>query len=382
MGYTGRAAPLEKESYVIRLAELSAQRTASYSLDPKDIEFGRMCTPNFFMSEYRAGRWHDPRIEAVHAFNLHPASNVFHYGQAIFEGLKAYRHPDEHLALFRPEMNARRFDESAERMGMPPVGEALFLEVVHRLVDIERPFIPEPPGTLYIRPTMIGTEPTLGVRSSTEFIFFVITLPSGAYFKEMSSGTGTVRVFVEQSTSRAAPGGTGAVKAAANYAVTLRSIREAKQRGCSQVLFLDAIRRQRVEELGGMNVFFVRDGTLITPTLNGTILAGVTRDSLLTLGPSLGVPARELDIDIDEVIADMASGRITEAIACGTAATVVGISELVFGDGSVHRVGDGSLGPVTKRLFDQIQAVQFGTSPDRFGWISQVQAMTEVVSER
>jgi branched-chain amino acid aminotransferase len=366
---------------VIRLADVAAQRTAPYSLDPKDIEFGRACTPNFFISEYRGGKWHDPRIEALHTFNLHPASNVFHYGQAIFEGLKAYRHPGDRLALFRPEMNARRFDLSADRMGMPAVGEELFLEAIHRLVDVDRGFIPNPPGTLYIRPTMIGTEPMLGVRSSTEFIFYVLTLPSGAYFKEMGSGTGTVRVFVEQSTSRAAPGGTGAVKAAANYAVTLKSIREAKQKGCSQVLFLDAVRRQRVEELGGMNVFFVRDGELITPTLNGTILPGVTRDSLLVLGPSLGVPARELDIDIDQVIAELDSGRITEAIACGTAATVVGISELVFADGSVHRVADGNLGPITKRLFDQIQAIQFGAAPDRFGWVSQVQATAEALSE-
>ena len=369
-----------RKSYVIRLADVSAQRTAPYSLDPKDIEFGRSCTPNFFITEYRNGKWHDPRIEALHSFNLHPASNVFHYGQAIFEGLKAYRHPGDRLALFRPAMNARRFDLSADRMGMPAVGEELFLEAIHRLVDVDRGFIPNPPGTLYIRPTMIGTEPMLGVRSSTEFIFYVLTLPSGAYFKEMASGTGTVRVFVEQSTSRAAPGGTGAVKAAANYAVTLKSIREAKQKGCSQVLFLDAIRRQRVEELGGMNVFFVRDGELITPTLNGTILAGVTRDSLLKLGPSLGIPARELDIDIDQVVAELKTGRITEAIACGTAATVVGISELVFGDGSVHRVGDGNLGPITKRLFDAIQAIQFGTAPDRFGWVSQVQATAEVLS--
>jgi branched-chain amino acid aminotransferase len=364
---------------VITIANLSAQRTPPIPLDPKDIEFGRTCTPNFFVAEYRGGRWHEPRIEALHRFQLHPASNVFHYGQAIFEGLKAYRHGEEKVALFRPEMNAHRFDTSAARMGMPLVGEELFLEAVHRLVDIERAFIPEAPGTLYIRPTMIGTEPCLGVRSSNEFIFYVITLPSGAYFKEMLAGTGTVRVFVEQSTSRAAPGGTGAVKAAANYAVTLKTISDAKQRGCSQVLYLDAARRQRVEELGGMNVFFVRDGELITPTLNGTILPGVTRDSLLILGPSLGIPAREADIDIDEVVAGIRSGSITEAIACGTAATVVGISELVFEDGRTLQVGGGKLGPVTKRLFDEIQAIQFGTAPDPFGWISPVHA-TEVVS--
>jgi branched-chain amino acid aminotransferase len=365
---------------VIRIANLSAERTPPYSLDPKDIEFGRTCTPNYFIAEYRGGRWQDPRIEALHRFSLHPAANVFHYGQAIFEGLKAYRQGEERLALFRPEMNAKRFDDSAERMGMPVVGEELFLEAIHRLVDIERAFVPNAPGTLYIRPTMIGTEACLGVRSSNEFLFYVITLPSGGYFKEMHSGTGTVRVYVEQATARAAHGGTGAVKAAANYAVTLKTITDAKQRGCSQVLYTDSNRHQRIEELGGMNVFFVRDGELITPTLShGTILPGVTRASLLELGPSLGVPAREQDIDIDDVIAGIESGSITEAIACGTAATVVGISDLVLGDGSSHKVGDGNLGPITRRLFDEIQGIQFGTVPDRFGWTSQVHA-TEVVS--
>jgi branched-chain amino acid aminotransferase len=359
---------------VITIANLSAQRIPPYSLDPKDIEFGRTCTPNFFVAEYRGGRWHDGRIEALHGFTLHPATNVFHYAQAIFEGLKAYRHPNDQVSLFRPEMNAARFNDSASRMGMPAVDEQLFVEAIHRLVDIERAFVPNAPGSLYIRPTMIGTEACLGVRSSLEFLFYILTLPSGAYFKEMTAGTGTVRVFVEQAMSRAAPGGTGGVKAAANYAVTLKSITDAKEKGCSQVLYLDAARRQRVEELGGMNVFFVRNGGLITPTLNGTILPGVTRDSLLALGPALGIPASEADIDIDEVAAGVQSGAITEAIACGTAATVVGISELVFGDGRVLQIGGGKLGAVTRRLFDEIQAIQFGTAPDRFGWTSTVEA--------
>ena len=359
---------------MIRIGNLSPTKTAPYSLDPKDIEFGRTCTPNFFMAEYKRGQWQDPRIEALHNFSLHPATNVFHYAQAIFEGLKGYRHPNDKLALFRPEMNAARFNVSAARMGMPAVDEQLFLEAVHKLVDVDRNFVPEPPGTIYIRPTMIGTEPCLGVRSSSDFIFFVITLPSGGYFKDLPSGTGTVPVFVEQATIRAAPGGTGAVKAAANYAVTLKTITDAKARNCSQVLYLDAVRRQRVEELGGMNVFFVRNGELITPTLNGTILPGVTRDSLLVLGEAMGIPSREQDIDIDEVAREVQSGVITEAIACGTAATVIGISELVFADGTKLPVGGGVLGPVTERLFDEIQAIQFGTAPDRFGWVSPVEA--------
>lgn len=366
----------------MKIGKLSAQRTPAYSLSPDQIEFGRQCTPNFVIGEYRNGTWGEVRIEALHNFSLHPASNVFQYGQAVFEGLKAYRQPNDRVVLFRPRMNAERFEESALRMGMPPLGEEVFLEAARTLVDLERPFIPEPPGTLYLRPTMIGTEPSLGVRASSEFLFYIITLPSGAYFKEMRDGTAAVRVFVEQATSRAAPGGTGGIKAAANYAVTLKSIREAKQRGCSQVLFLDATRRQRVEELGGMNVFFVRNGELITPRLNGTILPGVTRDSLLILGPDLGIPATETDIDIDQVIEEVQTGTISEAFACGTAATVVGISELLFADERLIRIGDGQAGPITRRLFDEIQGIQFGRIPDRFGWTQDVSSGVLAGSEK
>lgn len=367
---------------MIKIGNLSGQRTPTYSLSPEKIEFGRQCTPNFLLCEYRDGKWGEPRIEALHNFSMHPASNVFQYGQAVFEGLKAYRQPNDRVVLFRPGMNAERFEESAIRMGMPPIGAEVFLEASRMLVDLERPFIPEAPGTLYLRPTMIGTEASLGVRAANEFLFYIITLPSGAYFKEMHEGTGAVRVFVEQSTSRAAPGGTGAIKAAANYAVTLKSIRDAKARGCSQVLFLDATRRQRVEELGGMNVFFVRNGELITPRLNGTILPGVTRASLLTLGPDLGFPASEADIDIDQVVEEAQSGVITEALACGTAATVVGISELMFDDGRLVTIGDGKAGPVTTALFEEIQGIQFGRVPDRFGWMEDVASDVLAASEK
>jgi branched-chain amino acid aminotransferase len=365
---------------VIETRNLSRQTTPDYSLDPTTLEFGRQCTPNFFVCEYRRGQWGTPRIEALQNFSMHPASNVFHYGQAIFEGLKAYRQQDDRIVLFRPEMNARRFEESAIRMGMPPVSEELFLDAVRQLSDIERSFIPQAPGTLYLRPTMIGTEPCLGVRSSSDFLFYVIALPSGAYFKEMREGTGTVRVYVAESSARAADGGTGGVKAAANYAVTLKTISDAKEKGCSQVLFLDAARHHRVEELGGMNVCFVRNGELITPRLNGTILPGVTRDSLLTLAADLGIPVSETDIDIEQVVRETESGVMTEAMACGTAATVVGIRELLFESGRRLMIGDGSVGPVTQKLFDQIQAIQFGTIPDRFGWTSDVTAGRLAVS--
>src|SRR3954454_22606319 len=366
-------------AHVIEIKKLSRQTTPAYPLDPANLEFGRQCTPNFFVCEYRDGAWGEPRIEELHPFSMHPASNVFHYAQAIFEGLKAYRQPEDRVVLFRPEMNAGRFEHSATRMGMPPVDDELFLEGVRQLVDVERNWLPDRPGSLYIRPTMIGSEAGLGVRSSTEFIFFIITLPSGTYFKGMAPGTGTVRVFVEESTSRAAPGGTGGVKAAANYAVTLKTITDAKARGCGQVLFLDAVRRHRVEELGGMNIFFVRAGELITPKLSGTILPGVTRDSLLVLARDLGIRVSEEDIDIYEVVDQVRAGIVTEAFAAGTAATVVGLRELLFESGNAVEIGDGTVGTITKRLFDEITGVQFGTTPDRHGWTSSVRA--EVVAK-
>ena len=356
----------------MEIKTLCSEKTPAYPLDPANLEFGRTCTPNFFVCEYKNGCWGEPRLEELHNFSLHPASNVFHYAQAIFEGLKAYRQPEDRVVLFRPEMNAARFEMSAKRMGMPPVDHELFLEAVRRLVDMERSWVPDPPGSLYIRPTMIGTEPGLGVRSSSEFIFYIITLPSGTYFKGMAPGTGTVKVFVEESNSRAAPGGTGGVKAAANYAVTLKTISDAKARGCSQVLFLDAVRRHRVEELGGMNIFFVRNGELITPKLSGTILPGVTRDSLLVLARDLGIRTSEEDIDIYEVVEQVRSGVVTEAFAAGTAATVVGIRELLFESGTSVEIGDGSVGKITKRLFDEITGIQFVTIPDRHGWTADV----------
>jgi len=366
---------------VIKIGKLSPEQPPAYSLAPEEIEFGRQCTPNFLLCEYRNGHWDEPRVEALHNFSMHPAANVFQYGQAVFEGLKAYRQPNDRIVLFRPEMNAARFERSAARLGMPPIGEDVFLEASRLLVDLERAYTPVSPGTLYLRPTMIGTEASLGVRAATEFLFYIITLPSGAYFKEMREGTAAVRVYVEQSTSRAAPGGTGEIKAAANYAVTLKSIRDAKAKGCSQVLFLDAARRRRVEELGGMNIFFVRNGELITPRLNGTILPGVTRDSLLTLGPDLGIPASELDIDIDQVVAEVRSGVITEALACGTAATIVGISDFLFEDGRLVQIADGQAGTITKRLFEEIQGIQFGRIPDRFGWTQDVSSSVMAASE-
>lgn len=348
------------------------RKSPAEPLDPARIEFGRICTPHYFRMDYARGRWQQARIEPLENFSLHPASIVFHYAQAIFEGLKGYRRADGEITLFRPEMNARRFNASAARMDMPQVDEDLFLEAAERLVDLERNFVPPAPGTLYIRPAMIGTEPCLGVKGSTEFICFILTLPTGAYFKGTRAGTSAIRVLVSESAARAAHGGTGTVKAAANYAVTLKTVNQAHKLGCGQVLFLDARGERRVEEMGGMNIFFVLDGKLVTPPLNDTILAGITRDSILRMAGDLGLAAQERAITIDEVVAGIKSGRLTEAMACGTAAVVATIGAFQFEDRSTLEVGGGKVGPVASLLFERLTAIQYGTAPDPYGWVRPV----------
>lgn len=343
------------------------------SLDPARIEFGRWCTPNYFVMKYENGSWQSPVVEPLRNFSLHPAALVFHYAQAIFEGLKAYRWPDGNIGLFRVEANARRFNSSARRMNMPEVPEQLFIDGVCNLVDLERAFVPSEPGSLYIRPAMIASEACLGVKASKEFIFFILTLPSGAYFPNAPAGAGSIRVQVAESAARAAHGGTGNVKAAANYAVTLKGIEEAKKNHCDQVLYLDAAGGRYVEEMGGMNVFFVREGKLVTPPIHDTILAGITRDSILRLAEHLSIPVEETPLQIDEVVRAIETGRITEAMACGTAAVITGIGSFRFDDGRIVEVGAGPTpGPVSSRLYDILTGIQFGRAKDPFGWVRRV----------
>lgn len=343
---------------------------AGMDLDPAKLEFGKTFAPDWFVSEYRHGHWQNSRVEPVHNISLHPAAIVFHYGQSIFEGMKAYRWPNDKVALFRPMENALRFARSAERMAMPPVDPEFFVEALKALVRADIEWIPREPGTLYIRPTMMGTETAIGVHASREFLFFILALPSGAYFKETgASATGTVTVYVAETTSRAASGGTGDVKASANYAISLRTIETGKKQGCSQVLFLDSNGHREVEELGGMNVFFVEKDTLLTPPLHGTILPGITRDSVIQVARDLGLKVHESPIQIDEAAEKLEAGRMTEVFACGTAAVVVGIKELVFETGRRLVIGQGVSGEVTRKLNTELQGIQFGRLPDRHGWM-------------
>jgi branched-chain amino acid aminotransferase len=346
---------------------------ADLDLRPDRLEFGRVVAPLWFRAWYRNGQWETGRIERWSPIDLHPAALVLHYAQSIFEGLKAYKTPDGSIALFRPEMNARRMRHSAARMAMPDIPEAMFLEGVTTLVDCQRQWIPDAPGSLYIRPAAIGTEACIGVRASHEYLFFIIVLPSGSYFPGLEPGrTGSVRVFVSETVGRAAAGGTGDAKASANYSVTLEVIEAAKKKGCAQVMFLDSRGHRTVEEMGGMNVFFLRNGTLITPPLTGTLLAGVTRDSILQLAPTLGIPVREEVVPFDVLLEQVKTGEVSEAFACGTAAVITGIESFLLEDEREVRIGQGVCGPVTHRLYDALTNIQYGTSKDPFGWVVKV----------
>lgn len=338
-------------------------------LDPRKLAFGTAFSEHFYTAEYRDGAWQPGRVEPLRNFSLHPATLVLHYAQTIFEGLKAFRQADGSVRVFRPDMNARRFDLSARRMGMPELGEKRFVDAVDAAVAAEVENVLEYPGSLYIRPVMFASEPHIGVRAANEYIFFVMTLPAGAYFPDVIGSAGAVTVYVAESVLRAFPGGTGNVKTAANYAITLQITTEAKQASCSQVLFLDASPERRVEEMGGMNIMFVEGDTLVTPPLGGTILPGITRDTILQIARDLKLNVREYAYTRDEMLDGIRSGRIGEAFACGTAAVITGIRQFKLQDGSTVELSNAAPGPVTSRLFDELTGIQYGKRPDRHGWL-------------
>jgi branched-chain amino acid aminotransferase len=334
-----------------------------------DPGFGRVFTDHMAIIRYdQANGWHGARIEARANFSLDPATAVLHYAQEIFEGLKAYKSGDGGVNLFRPDANARRFRNSAAQMAMVPLPEALFIEAVEQIIRIDRAWIPGGEGSLYIRPFMIANEVFLGVKPSAEYLFAVITSPVGSYFK---GGPAPVSIWVSQNYTRAAVGGTGDAKCGGNYAASLRAQAEAIEHGCDQVVFLDAVERRYVEELGGMNVFFVfDDGALLTPPL-GTILPGITRDSIIALARDAGTRVREEPYTIDEWRADAASGRLKEAFACGTAAVVSPIGTVRSASGDFV-INGGVAGPVAMALRKQLVDIQYGRAPDPHKWVRKV----------
>lgn len=337
------------------------------------LGFGLVFTDHMAAAEWtpEAG-WHDLRLQPYAPLQLDPAAVVLHYGQAAFEGLKAFRQADGRVALFRPEMNARRLNRSAQRLCLPEVSEDMFLALVRALVSLERDWVPTGDGTaLYIRPTIIATEAALGVRSSRRFLFYIILSPVGPYYPR---GFEPVRILVEEVYSRAAPGGTGEAKTGGNYAGSLKATVAARSAGYDQVLWLDATGHRLVEEVGAMNIFFVRPDqggaapTLVTPPLGGTILGGVVRDSLMALAPRLAYQVAEQPLAIDEVVRDIEAGRISEVFGCGTAAVITPVGRLGYRDRDIM-VGDSSVGPVTRRLYDTLTGIQYGRLPDTLGWV-------------
>ena len=353
----------------MEILDRSVARAPQTPLDPARLPFGRTFSPNMFMAEWDEGRgWHDARIVPYGPLQLAPSAMVLHYGQEIFEGLKAFRQPGGGVKLFRPDRNAARLNASARRLSMPEVPVELQLEAMRMLVGIDRAWVPPAPGSLYLRPAMIATEEGLGVHSSKRFLYFIITGPTGAYF---GNGNGTVRIMVARDWVRAAPGGTGAAKTGGNYAASLLAGAVAKQKGCDQVLWLDAVERRHVEEVGAMNLVFVLDGVVTTPPTSGTILAGITRESIGVLCREIRLPFVERAIHIEEVFRGLASGDCTEIFGCGTAAVVSPVGALVDGD-EAYNVGDGDEGPVARRLREALTAVQFGATPDTHGWMVEV----------
>ena len=347
---------------------LSAAERTERITDPG---FGRVFTEHMISIRWTEGRgWHDGQLVPYSPLEIDPATMVLHYGQSIFEGLKAYRQPDGSIATFRPECNARRFQRSARRMALPELPEETFIEALQLLVRQDRDWMPSgAEETLYLRPFMFASEVGLGVRPSGEVQFLVIASPVGAYFPR---GVQPVRVWLSLDYVRAAPGGTGEAKCAGNYAASLIAQAQATAQGCDQVVWLDAQERRWVEEMGGMNLYFVygrgSDARIVTPALTGTLLAGVTRDALLTLAGDLGYQAEEGRIDVDAWRAGNADGSLTEVFACGTAAVITPVGA-VKSPAAQWSVGDGEPGPVTMQMRRALLDIQYGAAPDRHGWM-------------
>jgi branched-chain amino acid aminotransferase len=335
--------------------------------------FGKVFTENMVVIPYANGEWGRGTLKPYGPIVLDPASSVLHYGQAIFEGFKAYHQPDGSIKTFRPESNGNRFNNSARRMAMPELPVELFVEAADLLISQERAWVPQAVGeSLYLRPFMIATEAALGVKASHEYLFILIASPSGAYFPQ---GVKPVTVWISENYVRASPGGTGFAKCAGNYAASLIAQTEAKAEGCDQVVWLDAVERRYVEEMGGMNIFFVyQEGgetVVVTPELTGTLLPGITRLTLLELAKNLGFKAEERRISVQEWEAALKEGRMTEAFACGTAAVLTPIGVVKSNHGE-WKINQGETGPVAAKLRKALLELQHGLAPDTNGWLHSV----------
>ncbi|KUP38167.1 MULTISPECIES: branched-chain amino acid aminotransferase [Bacillus] len=338
--------------------------------DPSSLGFGKYFTDYMFVMDYEEEKgWHHPRLTPYAPIMLDPSSSVFHYGQAVFEGLKAYRTEDGRVLLFRPEQNIKRLNRSCQRMSMPPLDEELVLEALTQLVELEKEWVPREKGTsLYIRPFVIATEPSLGVKASKNYTFMIVLSPVGSYYGDQLQ---PINIYVEDEFVRAVNGGVGNAKTSGNYAASLQAQQKANELGYDQVLWLDAIEKKYAEEVGSMNIFFVINGEVVTPALSGSILSGITRASAIELIRSWGIPVREERISIDDIYAASARGELTEVFGTGTAAVVTPVGELNI-HGRTVIVNDREIGEISKKLYQTITDIQLGKVKDPFRWTVEV----------
>ncbi|GAB6094187.1 branched-chain amino acid aminotransferase [Desulfatiferula olefinivorans] len=354
--------------------EISITKASTLKDHPSDqgLGFGTVFTDHMFNMDYNPEKgWHNPRIEPFGPLTMSPATMVLHYGQAIFEGLKAFRSPDGGVQLFRPRDNFKRMNKSAEMLCIPQFDEDMVMEALLKLVDLDRSWVPGATGTsLYIRPTIIATDPYIGLRAAQTYRFFIILSPVGAYYPE---GFNPVKIWVTRDYVRAVRGGVGRAKTAGNYAASLYATELAHQDGYTQVLWLDGVELKYVEEVGSMNIFFVIGDEIITPRLNGSILSGVTRDSVIAMARSWGMTVTERRIAIDEIFESHAKGLLKEVFGSGTAAVISPVGNIKFHE-RVIDIADGKVGPVASRLFKELMDIQYGKVPDTEGWIVPVPA--------
>ncbi|OGP91608.1 MAG: branched chain amino acid aminotransferase [Deltaproteobacteria bacterium RBG_19FT_COMBO_43_11] len=350
----------------IKIIKTKPEKLKSKPKDESKLGFGQIFTDHFFNMKYKTGQgWHDAIIEPYRPLQLDPTAMCLHYAQEIFEGLKAYRGKDGAIFLFRPTENIKRMNASAERLCMPSIDEDIFLDALKKLVILEKDWIPHGAGTsLYIRPTMIATEPALGVHPAGEYLFFIVVGPVGAYYPQGFSPT---KIYVSEEYVRAAPGGTGHTKAGGNYAASLYASQIATNMGYTQVLWLDAKEKKYVEEVGTSNIFFFIGDELITPALTGTILPGVTRNSVIQLARHFGIKVAERQLSIDEVISASQKGTLKEVFASGTAAIISPVGQIYF-RGKEHMINGGKTGPLAEKLYNEILQIQYGLKEDEFGW--------------
>jgi len=352
--------------------KIAVNRVDTPGTRPKDedLGFGTVFTDHMFVMAYAVEKgWHNPRIEPFADIALSPAAMVFHYGQAIFEGLKAYKTPDNKIQLFRARDNFARLNRSARGLCIPEIDVDFVMDALKQLLKLEKDWIPETLGTsLYIRPFIIATDPFLGVRSSFTFTFYIVLSSVGAYY---AGGLAPVKIWVSKDHVRAVPGGVGEFKTAGNYAASLNAGEIAKKQGYAQVLWLDALEHKYIEEVGAMNIFFLINGELVTPNLTGSILPGITRFSVIDLAKKWGMPVSERKISIDEVFDAHARGTLTEVFGSGTAAVISPVGEICYGDKKIH-IGDGMPGKTAMKFYDALTSIQYGTAKDTENWIEKV----------